>query len=190
MFDFVHIIKITRNNWINQKDFNNTFTFPSLDDFNLSINASFENIRVLYKEEQRSVAKTAHRLTVKSCWPSNLERQNVGLALRIFNDSTAAALQLKRSKRDLSLQTSEFISLITRIWKIFNVGTPNKGYRLNDTDSLPLRNNDTRFIFLSRVVEWLDCWKSMPGKHGKLTSQTFTSFRHCLQNLQNVFKIQ
>ena len=189
MFDFVHIIKTIRNNWINQKDPNHTFTFPSFDDFTLSNSASFEDIRVLYKEEQRSVAKTAHRLTAKSCWPSNLERQNVGLALRIFNDSTSAALQLKRSKKELSVQTSEFISLITRIWKIFNVGTPNKGVRLNDTDSQPLRNNDTRFIFLSRVVEWLDFWKSMPGKHGKLTCQTFTSFRHsciCLQNTVNI----
>ena len=88
-----------RNNRINEKDTNHTFTFPSFDYFTLSNSASFEDIRVLYKEEQRSVAKTAHRLTVKSCWPSNLERQNVGMALRIFNDSTAA------------------ISLITRIWK-------------------------------------------------------------------------
>ena len=87
------------------------------------------------------------------------------------------------------MQTSEFISLITGIWKIFNVGTPNKGVRLNDTDSQPLRNNDTRFIFLSRVVEWLDFWKSMSGKHGKLTCQTFTSFQHsciCLQNTVNI----
>ena len=88
-----------RNNRINEKDTNHTFTFPSFDYFTLSNSASFEDIRVLYKEEQRSVAKTAHRLTVKSCWPSNLERQNVGMALRIFNDSTAAALQLKRSKK-------------------------------------------------------------------------------------------
>ena len=99
MFDFVHIIKTIRNNWINQKDPNRTFTFPSFDDFTLSNSSSFEDIRVLYKEEQRSVAKTAHRLTAKSCWPSNLERQNVGLASRIFNDSTSAALQLKRSKK-------------------------------------------------------------------------------------------
>ena len=59
MFDFVHIIKTIRNNWINQKDPNHTFTFPSFDDFSLSNSASFEDIRVIYKEEQRSVAKTA-----------------------------------------------------------------------------------------------------------------------------------
>ena len=110
MFDFVHRIKTIRNNWINQKDPNNTFTFPSFDDFTLSNSASFEDIRVLYKEEQRSVAKTAHRLTAKSCWPSNLERQNVGLAIRIFNASTSAALQLKRSKKELSTDIRIYFS--------------------------------------------------------------------------------
>ena len=45
--------------------------------------------------EQNSVAKTA-----KSCPPSSLKRQNVNLALRIFEDSTAAALTLHASKDD------------------------------------------------------------------------------------------
>ena len=32
MFDFVHIIKTIRNNWLNQKDFNCTFIFPHFED--------------------------------------------------------------------------------------------------------------------------------------------------------------
>ena len=167
MFDFVHIIKTISNNWINQKDVSHTFIFPKFDNFSLSNEASFEDVRLLFKTEH-NVAKTAHRLTVKSCWPSNLERQNVGLALRVFNGSTAAALQLHATRENLSSQTSEFISLITNIWKIFNVNTPNKGFRLNDTNSMSLRNNDVSFSFLSKVVEWLDNWKMMPGKLGKL----------------------
>ena len=126
---------------------------------------------------------------MKSCWPSNLERQNVGLVLRVFNESTAAALQLHASRENLSSHTSVFISLITNIWKIFNVNTPNKGFRLNDTNSMPLRNNDVRFSFLSEVVEWLDNWKMMPGKLGKLNSQTFTSFRHSSIALRNTVNI-
>ena len=67
---------------------------------------------------------------MKSCWPSNLERQNVGLVLRVFNESTAAALQLHASRENLSSHTSEFISLITNIWKIFNVNilTGSRGF--------------------------------------------------------------
>ena len=59
---------------------------------------------------------------------------------------------------------------------MFNVGTPNKGIRINDEFSMPLLNNDKRFQFLSDVVRWLDEWKIWPNKHGKLTAQTFTSF--------------
>ena len=32
LFDFVHIIKCIRNNWLNQKDFNCTFLFPNFED--------------------------------------------------------------------------------------------------------------------------------------------------------------
>ena len=31
---------------------------------------------------------------------------------------------------------------------------------------------------LHRVIEWLDKWKNLSHKTGKLTTQTFTSFRH------------
>ena len=98
------------------------------------------------------------------------------MALRVFNESTSAVFQLHAIRENLSSQTSEFISLITNIWKISNVNTPNKGFRLNDTNSMSLRNNDVRFSFLSKVVEWLDNWKMMSGKLGKLSSQTFTIF--------------
>ena len=43
---------------------------------------------------------------------------------------------------------------------------------------MPLMNNDKRLQFLSDVVRWLDEWETLPNKHGKLTSQTFASFRH------------
>ena len=127
---------------------------------------------------------------MKSCWPSNLERQNVGLSLRVFNESTVAALQLHASKENYSSQTSEFISLITDISIIFYVNTSNKGSRLKDTYSMPLRNNYLRFSFISKIVQWLGSWKEMHGKFGKLRSQTFTSFQHsciALQNTVNIF---
>ena len=105
--------------------------------------------------EPNSVAKTAHRLTAKSCWPSSL-RQNVNLALRIFDDSTAAALTVHALNNDQVSETAQFINLICKIWKIFNVITPNKGIRLNDELSMPLQNSDVRFQFLSEVTKWLE----------------------------------
>ena len=60
-------------------------------------------MRRQYKSEQFSVAKLAPRLTYKSCWPSALVRQNVSLALRIFDDSNVAALTIHQSHLDQKL---------------------------------------------------------------------------------------
>ena len=66
LFDFVHILKSIRNNWLNQQDYNRNFLYPSFDDYSHNSKALFEDIRQLYRREQTSVAKLAHRLTAKS----------------------------------------------------------------------------------------------------------------------------
>ena len=92
LFDFVHISKSIRNNWLNLKDYDHTFKyadmllFPSIYDTSELNEAKFEDIRLLYKSEQYSIVKQAHRLNSKACWPTSFERQNVNLALRVLND--------------------------------------------------------------------------------------------------------
>ena len=137
-------------------------------------------MRLLYKLEKFSVAKIAPRLTYKACWPSSLERQSVSFALRIFDETNVAALTINQSHvREVDrTQTNSFLDLICRVWKIFNINTTWKGHRLNDQDSFPLKLNDTRFQLLSTIVIWLEQWRALPITHGKLTPQTFTSFRH------------
>ena len=72
-----------------------------------------------------SVAKIAPRLTYKACWPSSLERQSVSLAVRIFDETNVAALTINQSHvREVDrTQTSSFLDLIYRVWKIFNINT-------------------------------------------------------------------
>ena len=60
----------------------------------------------------------------------------------------------------------------------FNVNRSNKNIRLNDDISEQFYCNYVRFGFLAKIVDWLDEWKSLPGKDGKLTPQTFTSIKH------------
>ena len=58
---------------------------------------------------------------------------------------------------------------------------PYKHVRLCDPMSKPLTSNDDRFILLTGIVYWLEAWQSLPGKGGKLSKHTFTSFKHaCL----------
>ena len=104
--------------------------------------ACFEDVRLLYRQEQHSFAKVTHQLTAKACWPSNFERQNVKLALKIFNESTSAGLKINNSSRidNFKTQSAEFISIVVNIWKIFNVSTPQKGIRLKDEFSNHLVN--------------------------------------------------
>lgn len=71
MFDFVHILKTIRNNWVNQKDYRRSFSYPNFEDFSTIYTASFEVIRTLYKADQHSIAKLAPRLTTIACQPKH-----------------------------------------------------------------------------------------------------------------------
>ena len=139
--------------------------------------ARIQDIRLLYKKEQSSLIKQAHRLTSKACWQTILERQNVNLALKIFDTSTYAALAIFNTTHSSSQsQTPEFLDIIIKVWKIST--TTHKHIRLNDGFSKPLEHNDERFTFLKLIANWLDCWRYRQGKHGKLSPQTSTSFSH------------
>ena len=63
---------------------------------------------------------------------------------------------------------------------------PLKGKRLNDDTSRPLTYQDKRFSFLACVVIWLETWLALPGNMGKLSKQTFTSFKHACTVLPQV----
>ena len=131
----------------------------------------------------KSNTKLATRLISKACWPTYFERQNVNLALRIFCESTSSAIRIQNLFRRQIFQThtSDFIDVINQLWKLFNINRPNKNIRLNDDISEQFYYNDFRFGFLAKVVDWLDNWKSLPEKDGKLSAQTFTSIKHsCL----------
>ena len=153
MFDPVHIVKCIRNNWINQKDTKTTLTFPSIDDYftgtfpyQLS-NASFKDLRDIYKFEQYSSAKMAHKLTSSVVWPSILERQSVPLALAVWDQSTYNTVLLQNEKKNISNQTYQFLVLITRFWKMCNIHSPGKDIRLRDPDSKVFELHDKRFHF-------------------------------------------
>ena len=127
-----------------------------------------------------------------------LERQNVNLALKVFDTSTYAALTIFNTTHSSSQsQTPEFLDIIIKVWKIFNINTTHKHIRLNDEFSKPLDHNDEfskplehnheRFTFFKLIANWLNCWRCRQGKHGKLSPQTFTSFSHsCLALIEIV----
>ena len=46
LFDFVHILKTIRNNWLNQTDYNRTFIYPSFDNLSITNTATMEDVQV------------------------------------------------------------------------------------------------------------------------------------------------
>ena len=72
LFNFVHIIKSIRNNWLNLKDYDLTFKYPDMLIYSLlpsstsnQNEAKLNDIGLLYKAEQHSTIKQANRLSSK-----------------------------------------------------------------------------------------------------------------------------
>ena len=129
--------------------------------------------------EQHSTVKQGDKVSSKVCWPTSLERQNVNLALLVFNCFTFAALKIQKHLHQYSRnETANFVYTISQILKIININTPPKHLRLNDECSRPLVKEDKRFLFLHLVTNWFKRWRSTIRKDGKLSAQTFISFHY------------
>ena len=117
LFDSVHIFKCIRNNWINLKNYRKTLTFPEIDNLGNMLQASFVDLEVIHNLEMSKILKKAPQLTWKALHLHSLERQNVKLALKIFNDSNIAALKCYGPDHE-NLEnwkgTSLFISIICK----------------------------------------------------------------------------
>lgn len=90
--DTVHILKCIRNNWINLKNDNLTFSFPDFENLDITRYASFKAVRDLYDVESQKLIKYGYGLSIKAIWPSTFERQNVKLVLQIFNERIEKSL--------------------------------------------------------------------------------------------------
>ena len=152
--------------------------------------APFQDIRNLFKSDKSNILKRAPKLSAKACWPSALERQNVSLALKIFHESTSAGLLAWKMENKIvnNNQTVDFLILINQVWKTFNVNWFGKDIRFKDEYLAPIYPGDFRLQFLENVVSWLDSWINLPFVSGKLTPQTFTSFRHTCEALPMLVK--
>ena len=158
----MHILKSIRNNWLNQKDIRKTSHFPNFQNLKLDYcvypvqvySASFSDVRLLYASEKESLAKLAPNLTIKACFPSVIERQNVKLVLKVFNELTLAALKLHNelSNQEYRNSTHDFVEILLQLWKMFNINSPLMGKRLNDYMSRPLTYQDERFSFLDVLL--------------------------------------
>ena len=185
----MHILKCIRNNWLNLKSYFKCFALPhfQLDDISTKPSitrhaiASFNSLKQLHNAECDSLIKFAYRLSYKAFNSSTFERQNVKLALQIFNNFTAKALMILGEKLKIPFysDTQAFIKIIVTWWKIVNVKGPNKGKRMKNNFEEPLTvDNSKARTFLEYFANWIEEWRTSNADGGKLTKETFTALSH------------
>ena len=174
LFDTVHLLKSVRNNWLNQGNDEQSFIFPYIEDERIVLSANLKDLKEVHFSEENNLVKLAPSLSKKVLYPSSIERQNVSLAVRLFDEKNVVALQTF-FKDQVIVGSAEFVNIILSWWKIVNVGTPETGHRLRDPLREPIRSvEDENANFLRKFVEFLVKWQNLrvdiPAKHtGKLT---------------------
>lgn len=191
LFDTVHLFKSIRNNWLNQKNRERSFVFPHFDNYNLLLYANLSDLEKIYAKECNQIVKLAPALSRKVLNPSTLERQNVQLAVRLFDEKNIQALN-QCSDIDTN-GTSEFLTIILHWWRIVNVRSPKSGYHQRDPFRDPIReSSDKNVEFLSRFYDFLCSWEALQleglKEHhsGKLTNDTCFALKHTTKSLVNL----
>lgn len=188
LFDCVHLLKCVRNNWLNSKP-DQILTYPDFETGDQK-NAMFHALKTLHNLEHDKLLKFGYSLNLKALHPSNLERQNVKLALKVFNPFVVQALLHFGSNIEGSKDTANFIDIILTWWKIVNVKTPLKGKRLNDIYQEPITATnlkDPKLTFLEKMLKWLETWKAGNFSH-KLSTQTHTALYHTIYGMLEISK--
>jgi hypothetical protein len=202
LFDTVHLFKSIRNNWLNQKDCEQTLQLPSFqepvddDDGTIGcLTAKMYHLRSLYFKEQAQVVKLAPAVNKKVLNPTGIQRQNVLLCVKLFDEKNISALRVKKDEfSNSAVGTISFMETISTWWKIVNCKTPFKGKHLRDVNCEPVYSvEDERFIFLQKFVIWLQRWndmelKNIDKRHGKLTKQTQHALLHTTETLMLLCK--
>lgn len=154
-FDPVHLVKNIRNNLINGKK----FVFPAFDfqlnDINIASEAGYISWGDLHKIHDIDATmngnlRMARKLTYQSLHPGN-KKQNVSLALSVFDETTIAA---SRSYFPNRPDMSSFLQLINSWWLISNSKVRFHPNALGNA----IVKNDSRLKFLSELADWFEEW--------------------------------
>ena len=129
LFDFVHLLKCIRNNWITELTGELIY-----DDNGITRTAKWCHLKQLYDFESADPLTRLSSLTDISIAPKPIERQKVAHALSVFCDKTYTALLTHPKMKDVEWveDTSIFIKKVIEFWKIMNVKGLGADRRHND----------------------------------------------------------
>ena len=127
LFDYVHLLKSIRNNWITEKTQELLYTKSGKQGI-----AKWSDLKNLHNFEKENLIKL-FRLSDTSVCPKPIERQKVSTCLQVFCDRTVSALRTHPLLNNLDVSdTADFINIFVQFWKIVNVHGSFEDVRLND----------------------------------------------------------
>ena len=166
LFDYVHLLKSIRNNWITVKTQELEFYIDGEKNI-----AWWVDIINLYKLETKIIVKMS-KLTEVSVYPKPIERQNVITCLHVFCDETSSTL---KSYPDLHENegTIIFISKVVEFWEICNFHSPYADVCLKDSNRAAIASaNDDSLSKLSAMGDFaIQIKKTEKGKRVKLLTR-------------------
>ena len=135
LFDFVHLIKSIRNNWITEKT--KELIFYEGDEKKVASWAHLEN---LLSHESQHLVKMS-KLSRVAVYPTPVEKQKVSYCLMVFCENTLNALRC-HSELGNANDTALFLEKVLRFWKTLNVKSPYEDVRMRDDCRAVIRSED------------------------------------------------
>ena len=172
VFDYVHIFKNVRNNWITVG--NQMLSF--VKDGKTYV-AYWGDVRALYEEDRNTTLRLT-KLTHTAVFHKPLQRQSVPLVCQVFNEKTVAAMITLQTKLKINDGTIEFIGLITNWFKMLNVKDKFSAIHLRDNCRCPWTVNCDSFKSLYQMCDAIStcAWEGGRGRNLKLTKATASAF--------------
>ena len=132
---------------------------------------------------------TVTKLNHATFYPTNFEKQNVSLAMNVFNERIVAFLELNGYK-----DTAIFVKAVTELWNCLNVKTKDGWILLNDKNTEPFKSiEDERFdkiLSMAEKFKEMDLSKSRYcGRVMCLTLDTSNVLFVTLQSLVSLIKL-
>ncbi|KAH7974613.1 hypothetical protein HPB49_017449 [Dermacentor silvarum] len=182
--DPVHLLKCIRKHWSNQKNPGTCIFYPEIFSTSSLVRvngASLKAIRDLHASEEHSVTKFGNGLSYKALQPSNIERQNVKLVLKVFSSFVVKALNMRGDELNLNYAegTAHFIDLILKWWHVVNVKSLSNGRSLIDPLQDPVWSLTGKHIEFLNIffLHSLDTWRDIKMDTGTLSTETHSALR-------------
>lgn len=181
LFDYVHLLKNIRNNWL-------TEATGELEFFHDGVlrTAKWSHLLQLFKLEEKSLVKMSDLDDVSVC-PKPIERQKVSTCLKVFSEKTHQALLNHPGMKAVEgvSDTAVFIMKVLTWWKILNVKSRFMDDRRNDP--LQAAVSDPEDGRLDTVLQFGEMAQQMAGRQGKrqkqLTRDTAKAIHHTCNGL-------